>query len=90
MPDFYDALETRAPETREREQFGQLPDLIARAMSAPGWAEQLAGIDPKSVTSRAALAGLPVLRKSDLKERQQRGRRSAATPSPRRASSSAC
>jgi phenylacetate-CoA ligase len=71
MPDFYDALETRAPETREREQFSQLPDLIARAMSAPGWAEQLTGIDPKSVTSRAALAGLPVLRKSDLKERQQ-------------------
>jgi phenylacetate-coenzyme A ligase PaaK-like adenylate-forming protein len=71
MPDFYDALETRAPETREREQFSQLPDLIARAMSASGWAEQLTGIDPKFVTSRAALAGLPVLRKSDLKERQQ-------------------
>jgi len=71
MPDFYDALETRAPETREREQFSKVPDLIARAMSAPGWAEQLTGIDPKSVTSRAALAGLPVLRKSDLKERQQ-------------------
>ena len=71
MPDFYDALETRAPETREREQFSKLPDLIARAMSAPGWAAQLAGIDPKSVTSRAALAGLPVLRKSDLKERQR-------------------
>ena len=57
MPDFYDALETRAPEAREREQFSNLPGLIARAMSAPGWAEQLAGIDPKSVTSRAALAG---------------------------------
>ena len=71
MPDFYDALETRAPEAREREQFSKLPGLIARAMSAPGWAEQLAGIDPKSVTSRAALAGLPVLRKSNLKERQR-------------------
>ena len=71
MPDLYDALETRAPEVREREQFSKVPDLLARAMSAPGWAEQLAGIDPKSVTSRPALAGLPVLRKSDLKERQQ-------------------
>jgi phenylacetate-CoA ligase len=71
MPDFYDALETRAPETREREQFSKLPDLIARAMGAPGWAAQLAGVEPKSVTSRAALAGLPVLRKSDLKERQR-------------------
>ncbi len=71
MPDFYDALETRAPETREREQFAKVPELIARAIGAPGWAEQLAGVDPKLVTSHAALAGLPVLRKSDLKERQR-------------------
>jgi len=72
MADFYDALETRAPEAREREQFVKLPDLIARAVSAPGWSEQLKGIDAKSVTSRAALAKLPVLRKSDLKERQEK------------------
>jgi phenylacetate-CoA ligase len=70
MPEFYDALETRSPETREREQFSKLPDLIARAMSAPGWAEQLAGIEPESVISRAALAALPVLRKSEMKDRQ--------------------
>jgi phenylacetate-CoA ligase len=72
MPDFYDELETREPQTREREQFSRLPELIARAMSGPGWAAQLAGFDPKSVTSRAALAALPVLRKSDLKERQEK------------------
>ena len=72
MAEFYDGLETRAPEAREREQFSKLPDVIARAMSAPGWAEALAGIDPKSVTSRAALAKLPLLRKSDLKERQEK------------------
>jgi phenylacetate-CoA ligase len=70
MQEFYDALETRAPEAREREQFSALPGVIARAMSAPGWSKQLAGIEPKSVTSRAALAKLPVLRKSDLKDRQ--------------------
>jgi phenylacetate-CoA ligase len=35
-------------------------------MTAPGWAKHLAGIDAKSVTSRAALAKLSVLRKSDL------------------------
>ena len=35
-------------------------------MTAPGWAKHLAGVNPKSVTSRAALAKLPVLRKSDL------------------------
>jgi len=70
MNEFYDELETRAPDTREREQFSALADLIARAISAPGWREQLAGVDAKSVTSRAALAQLPILRKSDLKERQ--------------------
>lgn len=66
MPDHYDALETRDPGTREREQFARLPDLIARAMTAPGWARQLAGVDTKSVISRAALAKLPLLRKSEL------------------------
>jgi phenylacetate-coenzyme A ligase PaaK-like adenylate-forming protein len=70
VPDFYDELETRPPEKREGQQFSALPDLIARAMSAPGWREQLAGVDSKAVTSRAALAKLPVLRKSELKERQ--------------------
>ena len=66
MPDHYDALETRDPATREHEQFARLPDLVARAMTAPGWAKQLAGVDPKSVTSRSGLAKLPLLRKSDL------------------------
>jgi len=66
MADHYDTLETRDPAERERELFAKLPDLIARAMTAPGWARHLAGVDPKSVTSRAALAKLPVLRKSSL------------------------
>ena len=35
-------------------------------MTAPGWAKHLKGVDPKSVNSRAALAKLPVLRKSDV------------------------
>jgi phenylacetate-CoA ligase len=66
MSQFYDALETRDPAAREKELFARLPDTIARAMSAPGWAGHLKGVDPKAVTSRAALAKLPVLRKSDL------------------------
>jgi phenylacetate-CoA ligase len=66
MSDFYNALETRDPAAREKEIFARLPEVLARAMSAPGWAELLKGIDPKAVTSRAALAKLPVLRKSDL------------------------
>ena len=71
MTEYYDALETRDPDAREQEQFARLPDFIAWAMSAPGWARQLAGVDPKQVGSRAALAGLPVLRKSDLIALQQ-------------------
>jgi phenylacetate-CoA ligase len=71
MPEFYDTLETRSPEARERTLFASLPELITRALQAPGWAKQLAGVDPQTVTSRAALAALPVLRKSDLKDRQR-------------------
>jgi phenylacetate-CoA ligase len=71
MQEFYDPWKTRARGAREREQFSALPQMIARAMTAPGWVEQLAGIEAKSVTSREALARLPVLRKSELKERQQ-------------------
>ena len=66
MPDHYDALEIRDPAAREREQLARLPEAIARAMTAPGWAKHLAGVDPHAVTSRAALARLPVLRKSEL------------------------
>jgi phenylacetate-CoA ligase len=66
MTDRYDDLETRDPQARERDQFGRLPEQIARAMTAPGWAKHLAGVDPKSVTSRAALAKLPVLPKSSI------------------------
>jgi phenylacetate-CoA ligase len=66
MPDYYDNLETRDPGSREREQFARLPEAVARAMTAPGWAKHLAGVDPTSVNSRAALARLPVLHKSDV------------------------
>ena len=71
MADHYDNLETRESATREREQFAGLHGAIAHAMTAPGWAAHLKGIDPTSVTSRAALAKLPVLRKSDIAELQK-------------------
>ncbi|MGC1465637.1 MAG: AMP-binding protein [Pseudolabrys sp.] len=66
MAEHYDALETRNPAERERELLAALPQIVARAMTAPGWAKHLEGTDPKSVNSRAALAKLPVLRKPDL------------------------
>ncbi|MGD9829792.1 MAG: phenylacetate--CoA ligase family protein [Hyphomicrobiaceae bacterium] len=68
---YYDTLETRATQTREHSQFSLLPDLLRRAVSeCPGWAAHLAGADLAAVTSRAALARLPLLRKDQLKARQ--------------------
>jgi phenylacetate-CoA ligase len=66
MGEHYDALETRDPATREHELLAVLPQIVARAVTAPGWAKHLKGVDPKAVTTRAALAKLPVLRKSEL------------------------
>ena len=71
MSDFYNALEIREPAAREQEIFAHVPEALARAMNAPRWAEHLKGVDPKAVTSRAALAKLPVLRKSDLPAMQK-------------------
>ena len=79
----YDALETRDPAAREREQFAQMPAVIAHAMTAPGWAKHLAGADAKAVNSRAALAKLPVLRKADFVALQKETRRSAVSMSRR-------
>ena len=70
-----DALETRAPADREAALLAALPAQIAHARCAsPAFAEILAGIDPAAITSRAALATLPVTRKSELLARQQAGR----------------
>jgi phenylacetate-CoA ligase len=66
MADHYDALETRDPETREKELFARLSEIATRALTATGWATHLAGVDPASLTSRAALARLPLMRKSNL------------------------
>ncbi len=77
MSEFYDALETRAPALREAAQFAALPEQVARAAGrTPAFAAILAGVDGASITSRAALARLPVTRKSELLERQKtlRGR----------------
>ena len=66
MTSHYDALETRSPSGREADLFARLPGVLAAAAKAPAYAERFSGIDLTSVTSRAALAKLPVLRKSDL------------------------
>jgi phenylacetate-CoA ligase len=62
----YDNRDTQDPAEREAELFRRLPAVLAAALEAPAYAERLRGVDPQGVTSRAALAQLPVLRKSDL------------------------
>ena len=72
MTDFYDALEQRAPAEREAALMATLPGHIARAQQATGaFGEILAGVDAATITSRAALAALPVTRKHELLARQQ-------------------
>ena len=63
---YYDSLETRDPEAREANLFAALRDHLRAAMRAPAIARLLAGTDPDAVTNRGALAGLPVIRKSEL------------------------
>jgi phenylacetate-CoA ligase len=63
----YDELETRDAETREREQLARLPLQVAHAKAnAPAFSRILADVDPAAVTTREALARLPVTRKSEL------------------------
>ena len=67
MPEHFDTLETRDPEARERALLAALPRQIAHAKAnAPAFAKILADVEPAEVTSREALARLPVTRKGDL------------------------
>ena len=72
MSAWYDSLETRPAEAREGALMARLPGLVEHAITkSRGWARLLAGVDPRAVSSRKALAQLPVLRKSDLKTMQE-------------------
>ena len=72
----FDALERRDPALREAEQMQALRAQVAQAKAnAPALAELLRGVEPDALTSRAALARLPVLRKHELLERQTESRR---------------
>ena len=75
MNKYFDALETRDSQTREAALLAALPAQVAHAkQTSPAFAALLAGVNPAEVTSRAALAKLPVIRKSELQERQQAAR----------------
>ena len=65
--DYFDKLEARSPKRREAALLAALPKQIAHAKRhAPGFARILEGVKPEKIKSRAALAALPVTRKSDL------------------------
>ncbi len=75
MSPYFDALEQRSPAAREAALLNALPGQIANAQTrAPAFAGILAGVDAAAITSRAALAGLPVTRKHELLEQQQKAR----------------
>ena len=71
MTAFYDELETRTPEAREGHLFKALPLQLAHAkLASPALADILKDVNPAAVTSRTALAQLPVTRKHALLELQ--------------------
>lgn len=67
MSGYFDEREIQDGEARESDLMRRLAALVRHAVNnAPGWARLLEGAETGSVASRAALARLPVLRKSDL------------------------
>jgi phenylacetate-CoA ligase len=71
MPDHYDELETRSPQARESALLKALSAQIEKAtQKTPAYGTLLEGVSANSIDSRAALAELPVTRKTELLERQ--------------------
>ena len=83
----FDALETRTAQARAADLAAALPEQIARAQGLAGYGGSLDGVDAATVTSVDDLAGLPVLRKSELGKAQAANAPfgpTTATRSPRR------
>ena len=79
MQAYYDQLEIRDPAVREAALLAALPSQIGHAQRfSAAFTQILQGVDTTSITSREALATLPVTRKHELLERQQAER--AQTP----------
>lgn len=67
---YFDKLETRDPGKRDRALLRTLRDAVETLARKKAYRTQLRGVESKTLRSRADLAVIPVLRKSDLKERQ--------------------
>lgn len=70
----YDALEIRSVDDRESAFFEALPGFLAETISSSSYyGDAFQDVDPATVTDRAALAKLPVTRKSALHDIQKPG-----------------
>ena len=66
MTAHFDDLETRSADQRAADLAATLPEQIARAAELAGYGGRLNDVEVGAVTDSAALAALPVLRKSHL------------------------
>ncbi len=71
MAQYFDELETRSEDARAAWIAEELPRAVARAKSLPGYAGTLTEVTPAEIDSPAALAKLPVLRKSEIGRAQK-------------------
>ena len=69
---FFDDLETRSADQRASDLALALPAQIANAQKLSGYADALGDIDASAIQTIDDLAGLPVLRKSDLVQAQSK------------------
>ncbi|MFQ6022451.1 MAG: phenylacetate--CoA ligase family protein [Acidiferrobacterales bacterium] len=70
--EYFDALETRDPEARRKQQFAALPNQIAHAQKhSNAFTRILTGVNSVDIIDASALAQLPVTRKSELVEMQR-------------------
>ena len=81
MTNFPDRRETRSSADRDAELFTRLRAQVAHAQTATtAFAQSLANVDATCIMSRADLAHLPVIRKSELLELQQASRAAHGDP----------
>ncbi len=73
MSEFFDSLETRDPQERQQALIQAVSAQVAHAKNkASTYKTQLADIDPGEINDIAAIAKLPITRKSELIEQQQK------------------
>jgi len=71
MAHYYDSLETRSDDQRAGNLARDLPRQVQNAReNGRGFLHALGGVDPQAITTRDALATVPVMRKSELSTAQ--------------------